>query len=208
MNWTIIYYYHKEPIHLKHLYSSNPLAQIIPIYLKADLPKNEAWKNSDRILRQIIKDNDIINQIIYNNILLLEWDVYLNIPVPDLQFESYMAKYILSTPNNWCWWPEVKNMPQEFQEYAIGSPMFGVIAVKKYVLQELLNDKYNTFFNLNIISELRTPTIIKSLGYTPSPFPDYFSQSIFDGPEHNLSTHNLTTHRYGIFHPIKHRLCL
>ena len=111
MSWTIIYHYHDKPIHLSNIKASNPNCQIISTKLEHNLIPKMAWKNSDRILRQNIKK--FIDSIIYDKILLVEWDVVINQPIPDIDFDGLLSKASLSDKNNgWCWWNEYHRLPE------------------------------------------------------------------------------------------------
>ena len=211
MPWTIIYYYHDKPIHLDSLYKTNPDSQILPLYLRHNLPPGEVWKNSDRVLRNLIIENDVVSQILYENILLLEYDNYVNSKIPEMDFESMMTPYSMLDATSWYWWPETEILPDEFKPYAIAGPPFCTGAIKKSVLIKILDPKYNSFFEQNIASELRTPTLVRSLGHQPSAFPATFSQHIKDSSQNNKQTmqefvQNNHERVKGIFHPVKSKI--
>lgn len=211
MPWTIIYYYHNEPVHLDILKKTNPQAQIIQLHTEHNLAPTEAHHNCDRVLRSNLKQKNILSQVINDNILLVEWDVYINDLIPEINLSSMMTKATSRNNINWYWWKEVTKLPNELREYATSAPLFSFIAIKKNILQEILNDKYDYIFNMQIFCELRLATIVTSLGYETETFPIELSQHIKDGgdkndfyPLLNFLIQNPDTK--GIIHPIKSKI--
>jgi hypothetical protein len=208
MSWTIIYHYHNQPIHLSHIKYSNPNCQVISTKLIHNLDQKIAWKNSDRILRQNIKT--FIDNIIYDNILLVEWDVMINAPIPDLDFDGLLSKKILTDKNNgWCWWNEYHALPDNYKPFICGSPLWSLIGIKKQCLIKILDPIYDDLYNMNIFCEIRTATLFKSLGYSMAEFPKNVSEFILDSSaasEQLVSDEIKKQKHCGIFHPVKHSL--
>lgn len=202
--WTIIYYYHDLPVHLQSLYESNSKHQIIPIKIKHNLCHQEAWRNPDRTLRKHLNIDDIL----YDNILLVEWDVYINKEVPDINFDGALFKCVSTDTNNsWCWWKEIKNLPDEYKQYITGGALWSLVAIKKTYLEILLSNKYDYIYDMDIFSEIRTPTLMKYLDIPLSQFPKDWSEFIYDSEPHNVEKimNHLSNqlNPVGFFHPVK-----
>jgi hypothetical protein len=206
MSWTIIYYYHDKPIHLKSLYLSNQSSQIIPIHISHNLPQYEAWKNNDRTLRKHLYR--YIDQIIYDNILLIEWDVYINKEIPMINFSSMFGKYMSRDINNgWCWWKDINNLPEYYKKFATGLPLWGFTGIKKDCLKILLDKQYDDIYNMDIHCEIRSPTILTSLGYELSQYPSEWGLFLLDGKKESVNAVSRVLEKdpqkQGFFHPVK-----
>lgn len=202
--WTIIYYYHDLPVHLQSLYESNSKHQIIPIKIKHNLCHQEAWRNPDRTLRKHLNIDDIL----YDNILLVEWDVYINKEVPDINFDGALFKCVSTDTNSsWCWWKEIKNLPDEYKQYITGGALWSLVAIKKTYLEILLSNKYDYIYDMDIFSEIRTPTLMKYLDIPLSQFPKDWSEFIYGSEPHNVEKimNHLSNqlNPVGFFHPVK-----
>lgn len=204
--WTIIYYYRDTPTHLESLRKSNSKHQIIPIEIEHNLPHIEAWRNADRTIRKYL--NTIINDILYDNILLVEWDVYIDTEVPDIDFDGALFNNIIKNKNNgWCWWKEIDNLPEQLRSCATGGALWSLIAIKKTYLEMLLSNKYDYIYEMDIFSELRTPTLMQHLGVPLSELPKNWSKFICpaesDLIQQILDTKSDISNDMKIFHPVK-----
>lgn len=204
--WTIIYYYHNAPMHLEALRKSNSKNQIIPIKIEHNLPDVEAWRNVDRTIRKYL--NTIINDILYDNILLVEWDVYIDTEVPDIDFDGALFNNIIKNKNNgWYWWKEIDSLPEEFRSCATGGALWSLIAIKKTYLELLLSNKYDYLYEMDIFSELRTPTLMQHLGMPLSELPRNWSKFMSSNEsiliKQILDNKLDISNNIGIFHPVK-----
>jgi len=208
MSWTIIYHYHDKPIHLSSIINSNPSAQVIATKLEHNLDPKIAWRNSDRILRQNIKQ--FINNIINNKVLLVEWDLLVNKKIPNIDFNGLLAKNILLDKNNgWCWWKEITNLPDKYKPFISGSPLWSFIGISKDCLIKILDPAYDELYEMDIFCEIRTATLMKSLGFNMTKFPKELCQSILDsnqGNEQVIYDEIIKNKQQGIFHPVKRTL--
>jgi hypothetical protein len=164
--WSIIYSYHNKPIHLEHLQQSNPNAQIILL----DFSKNELgwdrqyiWRNSDKRIRIWAQKNADIIQ--YNNIAILEWDVLVTKSLPDFPVSGlYGGDIQIPGTRHWDWFNEISRLPEEYQKYAIGISPLSVIFMNKYCIDNWIDTKYDSIYELDIFGELRLPTVINHAG--------------------------------------------
>ena len=51
--------------------------------------------------------------VIHDKILLIEWDVYVNDLIEDMEFDYMISKYFHPTKesNEWVWWDEINKLP-------------------------------------------------------------------------------------------------
>lgn len=152
----------------------------IHVVIGGDSPngKRYNWRNSDRILRDWWKQNQAsIGECIF----LAEWDTFVNAELPELPDELDLAgaKLIKSEffssprrmadplwkPENWMWWKEFDLMGIKDLKFATGLISFGAFFFKKELLNSIADSAWDSVYDLDIISELRFPTIASSLNY-------------------------------------------
>jgi hypothetical protein len=205
--YTIIYHYHSEPIHLESLKKYNQQHQIIDIHTKNNLPKNIVWHNSDRNLRKYIKD--YVHLIKNENVLLIEWDMYVNTSIPLMNFDGLYCKYAI-TPNispQWQWWSEINKLPEEYRQYASGCPLLGFLGINIEILHKILDPKYDELFEMDMFCELRLATLVKYLRYNIYSFPKNITHNMFTTDKEFAEKQPLLDpNTKGIFHPIKNKI--
>lgn len=163
--------------HLKWLKRSNPDVDIhIVVGKDSPLGKRDNWKNGDRPLRDWWgkHGHEVVGTIVY----VLEWDTLVNCELPDLSspldlaggsmVKSPKSKYRpkrkrMNDPNwtesNWFWWPELPKMGLKYGDSAIGLFSFGCLVMKRRVLDNFVDLKWDEIYKKSITSELRFPTI-------------------------------------------------
>lgn len=152
----------------------------IHVVVGEDSPKGKRynWRNSDRILREWWKQN---HANVGECIFLAEWDTFVNAELPELPngFDLVGAKLIKSDffaapkrmadpswkPENWMWWKEFKQMGIKDLKFATGLISFGALFFKKELLRAIAGAEWDSVYDLDIISELRFPTIASALNY-------------------------------------------
>lgn len=208
MAWTIIYTYHAAPLHLEHLRKSNPKSQIIPLHLKHNLPEPVIWRTSDKIVRELIKN--IIDIIYYDNILLIEWDIYINTEVPVIEFDGMLAKYNSTDQSNgWIHWQDVAKFPKEYLPYIASSPLWGFTGIKLKYLKQLLDPKYDEIYDMDIFCEIRSATLVASMGGTVTQYPYEWREFLLTGPGTEEFVRNeliKNPDKQGFFHPVKYTM--
>jgi hypothetical protein len=207
MSWTIIYYYHNDPVNLESLYKFNSKNQIIPIHIKHDLSHKEAWRNPDRTIRKHLNINDIL----YENILLVEWDVYINKEVTDLNFDGALFKYVtIDQTNSWCWWKEIDKLPEKYKSCITGGALWSLVGIKRKYLEILLNSEYDYLYEMDIFSEIRTPTLMKYLGIPLAQFPKDWTEFLYCDIKQANSMIDHHIHKESdvvkFFHPVKNQI--
>lgn len=142
------------------------------------LGKRYNWRNSDRILRDWWKQN---NASVGDCIFLAEWDTFINTNLPELpeEFDLVGAKLIKSDffeapkqmadpswkPENWWWWKEFEKMKIKDLKSATGLISFGAFLFKKELMNSIADSVWDSTYELDVISELRFPTIACASNY-------------------------------------------
>jgi len=172
--------------HYENLKQSNPDQDIHIISgdsSSSTRDKQHKWKNSDQQLRGWWKQNKSLvrDDIVY----VIEHDTLITQQVPELPHEFDLvgkSLYIENTsmrhrrkplrsrdknwtPDNWMWWHESNYMLEELGDKpAYGLVSFGFYVMRRWVLDCIMDEKYNTIYGKDIISELRFPTIASLCG--------------------------------------------
>ena len=167
---------------LPHINELNLYNENIKIHVVVgeDSPKGKRynWRNSDRVLREWWKKNrDSFGDCIF----LAEWDTFVNTELPELpdEFDLAGSKLIKSErfgvprrmadplwkPENWMWWKEFKQLGIEDQKFATGLISFGAFFLKKEVLDSVADSMWDSVYELDIINELRLPSIASASNY-------------------------------------------
>jgi len=152
----------------------------IHIVIGEDSPKGKIynWRNSDRVLREWWKKN---HSSVGDYIFLAEWDTFVNIELPEFpdEFDLVGAKLIKSEnfgvlrkmkdplwkPENWMWWREFPKMGIKDLKFATGLISFGALFLKKQLLNSIADSSWDSVYDLDIVSELRFPTIASASNY-------------------------------------------
>lgn len=201
MNWTIIYYFNTRPTHLESLKISNPQAQIIPIATNND--KNH--RNTDRALRKCLQN--IRDIIYYDNILLVQNNVYINMEIPRIDFQCMFGKHIIHDKNNgWLHWSDIQKIPEKYVKHATGISPWAFIGIKSEYLRILLDPTYDQIYEMDIFKEIRSSTLVQAAGGEISQCPEELTKYILNNTKENeqnirtLLSNN--TNLRGAFHPV------
>jgi len=195
--WTIIYVdFQHQYLHLKHLQKSNPDAQIILADISSNIEKIIAWRNNDRLIRNWLKNNK--SQIIHHNIAILEWDVLVSSPLPNIKINGFVGRN-LQKPNinKWLWFKEIDRLGK-YKNYAMGAAPFAIQFFDKNSIEAWTSDEFDSISSQDIFCELRLPTIMNYAGIAMS--------------EHllpNVEWYNIQHKKIpGIYHAIKYDIPL
>jgi hypothetical protein len=172
--------------HLSALKDSNPTADIHIIEGQdSGYGKHYDWKNSDQQLRNWWKLNS--NSVHSDEISIIEWDTLITCELPKLSdnldlasktalFENISLRKTRSrnmikrmrdpawTSDYWMWWNEVPMLELQDNQQAVGLVSFGFYATRKWVLDKIVDSKWDKIFNKSIQNELRFPTIASLCG--------------------------------------------
>ena len=200
--------------HLDHLRRSNPNTQIhIIIGKDSGYGKSYDWKNSDQQLRFWLKEN--IDTIESEQVCIIEWDTLVTKPIPDLPEALDLASKTCLfkkkgvrpmpfkrmrdptwTSENWMWWREIPLLDLGPTDQAVGLVSFGFYHTRKWVLQKILDGRFDKVFERSIQNELRFPTIAKLCGASVGEI--YLPNVEFDDVEAKSEP--------GIYHGVNQRL--
>lgn len=162
--WTIIHCSNQkgEFLHEEHLKKTNPNAQILKLETTNELQPYVGWKQCDIIVRRWMKENH--NQIKYNNVALLEFDVLLNMELPDINLENtIIGKHSVNPINHPEWWPfSDKKRLDHLEEYAHGLLYFGFYMMSRNCIDHLIKKEYDFLFEYerDMLCELRFATVL------------------------------------------------
>lgn len=201
-NWTIFYTYHNDPIHLHHLKLSNSNNTIIPLNIKNNLPKKNAWKNSDLLIRNQIKN--YIQDIKTNNIAIIEYDVLVKENLPNIHIDSIFGKNIkYPGKHNWHWFREIHKL-ENLKNSALGITPFALIYMNSEHLMRWVHREYDSLYLKNISNELRIGTIFNHCKFSIKSmnFPNVFSNVAMKNKRITEEQLLLKTNSK-IYHPIK-----
>lgn len=181
--------------HIKWLILSNPEADV-HIISDNNPDKKNSWRNCDRKLRDWWKMNSqfVSNSIIY----VLEYDVLVSKKLPVLPSNFDFIGKDVKLPrlhSNWAWFKEAEKFKPDIDTNITGIAPLAFLGMRRDVLNELCDEKWDEIFNRDIFCEIRLPTIVSLNGFTIGgvdlPQIDFY----------NPGTYDLTT--LGYYHPIK-----
>ena len=194
--------------HIKQLELHNKNIKI-HIVIGEDSPKGKIynWRNSDQVLREWWKLN---RANVGDCIFLAEWDTFVNTELPELPDELDLAgcKLIKSEffsiprrmahplwkPENWMWWKEFNQMGIKDPKFATGLISFGAFFLKKELLDSIADPVWDSVYNLDIISELRLPTIASASNYRVGEMElPFVSFDVVDAPTKKGIHHSVKT---------------
>jgi hypothetical protein len=196
--WTVIYTDHKnEFIHYEHIKKYNPNAKTFLVDISNNFRPHVAWANSDIFIREWFKNN--LSKIDSNsNIALLEWDVLVTKPLPNINFFGLLGKDILF-PNenkNWPHWKQNRFL-DKYEKYAAGIVPFGFILMDYNTLIAWLDERFDFLYKKNIQNELRLGTILNSQNIK-------MSQWFLPNVSWNIQPSDFS--KPDIYHPVKHKI--
>lgn len=198
-NWDIIYTFHIEPIHLEHLQQSNPNANILLCDLSQYglfLNQKYCWRNSDIFIRNWLRCNR--SSITRNNIAIVEWDVLITKPLPDICVHGLMCNNIQHSYQEWYWFKESKLLSAKYEKFKIGVTPLCVLFMDQYCIDTIIDSEFDPIFSANIFCELRLPTILNSRNINITKYSMPNVNSLKTTYDENIPD---------IYHPIKQKIC-
>lgn len=146
-------------------------------------------------MRKWWKENgqNIQSEIIY----IIEWDTLVTSVLPPLpdhfdlvgkqvirENPSLRGKWVTKwmkdpkwTDENWCWWSHIPKLELQEDETAVGLISFGFFVTRKWVLDTICHEKWDSIYEKNIQNELRFPTVAHlegaRIGEIDLPFVDH-----------------------------------
>lgn len=158
----------------------------------------ELWKNCDRNIRNWWKVNH--QSVKCRQVVFLEWDVVCNVPIEKLlrPTEGMVCSEIKRQEDgieNWYWFRDLPNLPEDLRDLALGVVPLGVLQLTREALDALSDERHDDLYASAIYCELRTPTLLRSLG-----FPIQTSESL---KRVTWQKQPYPWFRRGIFHPVK-----
>jgi hypothetical protein len=179
--------------HLDVFQKNNPSIECHILY--SNEKSNTAWRNCDVFARDWWKVNRF--KISATHVLFIEHDVYWNIPI-DFEPKDFIARDVfLVGTRKWDWWKEAHNLPKDIQKFSAGCQPFGIRVMSRYALDLLSQPVFDELYSLDMMCELRTPTILNSLGIKLSNFNPPLRGNI------TCREIKLPKHSVGVFHAIK-----
>lgn len=196
--WTVIYTSFKEYIHYEHLKKYNPNAQIMLCDISHNLPRDYAWRNSDSMIRNWLKLN--FDKIEHDRIMLIEWDVFINRPLPDIQFQGVMAKVVITpqTERTWVWFRETERLGT-LKQFASGIVPLAFLVLDKQSCKTLIDPKFDAIFSQDIFCELRTSSVLRSENIP-------ITQMSFPIPYVSLNKNFANLDEPNFYHPVKEKI--
>jgi hypothetical protein len=159
--------------------------------------RGHAWRNCDRLIRDWWKTTG--NQLGFDRVLFLEWDVLFNERIEDVVPEGDFVACDVKLPgeSGWIWFAETKCLPPEMRECPRGAVPLAVMALSRTCLEAMMSHPLaEELFDADIFCELRFPTLARHCGFEPinnrAGFPDVQFYEVRPG---NGS---------GVWHAVKH----
>ena len=196
--WTILYSDHAQQfIHSEFIKQHNPNASLFLLDISNQYSKEFAWKNSDLLIRNWLKEN--ISKINPDsNIAILEWDVFLNTSLPNIKVDGLMGKYIFLRDKHpgWHHWRYI-DLLKDYKQYAVGAMPFGVYFINYRGLECWIDHKHDCLYDQNIKNELRLPSLLNS---------ENIKIENYNLPYVCYQTKWTNFAKPGIYHPVKHSM--
>jgi hypothetical protein len=151
--------------HMRQLVASNPHADIrFAIAPGVGDLGNVKWRNGDRPYREWWKKygNTVDRE---SAVILIEQDVLVT-KCLDMQTPAGLQGAQIMTDSSWSWWDRHRNkLPGNILPYAIGLVPLAVYFTNWQFMESLANPRFDSLYELDMISELRMPTVAASLGF-------------------------------------------
>jgi hypothetical protein len=199
-SWTVIYTFHKECLHYDHLVKSNPQAYNMICNISNNYTKKYAWRNSDKLIREWLKNN--ITKIQTNNIAILEWDTLITKKMPEtMEIDGVYAKYIRHYEKypNWYWFKDKPKL-NHLSKYACGLLSFGFLLLNIKAAECIIDKQFDFLYEEDIFCELRLGTIFN---YSNIPMTEIVFPNILEGQK------KITVSDKGdYYHPVKYKINL
>ena len=144
--------------HMAHLVRSNPTADIRIVVNHAPQEDLSAWMNCDRAFRDWwrLYGHTVKRE---STVVLLEQDVLVTKPLPELFPYGFVCKKIEQGPE-WYWWDKhVPLLPERLRQLALGMVPLAVLFTRPHVLDQVFARHYDGVYAIDMISELRLGTL-------------------------------------------------
>ena len=192
--------------HLTWLKASNPGVDIKIVTRSKELglrtDRDYAWRNADELLRFWWKQNK--DKVTTPVVVVLEYDVLVTVKLPSLPpgFDLVGTRVVTPTTySNWYWFHQTNEITKlnklKIQDkHLTGIIPYGVLVMKREVLDSICNKRWDKAYELDVFSELRFPTIANiekyKIGEIDLPNVDW-------APQYSSNEIN----NFGIYHPVK-----
>lgn len=187
--------------HLEVIQSANPgliiHTEILPDP-DDDAARQTAWRNCDRNLTNWWIDNR--ESVATSRVLFLEWDTFANVDLRTIvprEFRGIAGAFVkrLIGHRAWLGFREMDRLPASAQPFAIGIEPMACVMISADALDYLASPNLDDVFNADIISELRTPTILRAGGFEVKQVPEWVNVQ--------AARRRMPEGFTGIFHPVK-----
>jgi hypothetical protein len=159
--------------HAGHLQAANPEVAILTHHApEVETPevRFRAWRNCDRNIREFWRTRR--DEVLTDEVLFLEWDVFVNVPVdavlpppdPGVGITGAMVGSVVHN-RAWTGFAELQRLPRRMWAHAIGMIPSAVLLLRRTALDALADDAWDDLYAADIISELRTGTLLRYLGH-------------------------------------------
>lgn len=201
----------EDGLHLPHvrmLQKSNPDKRLhVLVGEDSGHGKEYDWKNSDQQLRRWWKKNG--SRVLGPVIAILEWDTYVEIPLPELPSDLDLAGAMALhkdmsrplrgrlpmkdprwNPEAWWWWNE---LPKLGGIPGVALVSFGCMLVRREALDAMADPRWDQVYADSIQNELRFPSVINASGFR-------VGETYLPGVHHDATE---VEGYYGIWHAVK-----
>lgn len=207
--WTILYTSDKfgNFPHITTVETNNLNAQIFCVDIKNNFAPDFAWRNPDILIRQWVQSN--FHKFKKNNIAILEYDVYCNKTLPNIQIQNALYAKVINNyfpDTKWVWFSENINggsyplIKHGYGAYLKGFAPFAVWMTSHNAIKNWINKRYDKLYDCDIISEVRIGTIMNYNGIALSTYP---MPNVFTKIDKH---HKFDLTQNDIFHPIKQKI--
>lgn len=164
----------------------------------------EIWKNCDRIIREWWREHR--ETVTTPEVLFLEWDVICDVDLcavlsPAQDRVGLRGAAILSPiqDRQWPAFAELPRLPRKIRAHAIGLVPSAALLFRREALDAIADPKWDIVYQTDILSELRTGTLVRASGWKVTMEPA-FSQVGVQPIQPSTITEP------GIYHPVKSSL--
>lgn len=143
--------------HLRHLQASHPEVAV-HVVSDAGARRTAAWRNGDRKLREWWRRHGGV--VAGEVVAVLEWDVLATCRLPELPAGvDAAAKAVVTRASEpaWPWFAEARRLGGL---EPVGLAPLGVMVLRREVLDELADPRWDELFARDIFCELRTGSIV------------------------------------------------
>ena len=155
-----------------------------------DIDQYLCWKSADTILRNWWIDNNI--KIKHDNILFLEYDVLINMKIKEQMFSNGVRStfgyyYLQQKENNesflidpnWHWNFEISKIPLKLKS-STATSQFSASFFSRKSLDYVARPGWNSFYKMDILSDIRTTTILNYGNITLNEWEDDLGYILID----------------------------